>query len=375
MAPAADPRAGDRAISASIAAGRREPLAKKRVTLADVAAAAGVSGTTASLVLTGRGSELRISTAVQERVRETADRLGYRPNAVSIGLRKGTTRTLGFISDNVATSQLAGDMILGALQAAREHGFMLFIAETEQSGNAERDLIHAMQDRQVDGVVLATMFTRTHKVPAGLTHPTVLLNSVPTSRLELNAVVPDELEAGRAAARLLIERGHRKIYLVGAGPRLTDVPPDSIAGTERLQGIGEALRAAGIEPAGYFAMPDWTPPYGRAAVRELLQQDPSPGALICFNDRVAFAAYQVLGEAGLRIPHDVSIVSFDDYEIASWMRPGLTTFALPHKEMGRRAVELLIAQIDRGDTPVEPPAIHRIPLTLHTRESVASPAE
>lgn len=350
-------------------------MAGKRVTLADVAAAAGVSTSTASLVMTGRGSELRISASVQERVRTTADRLGYRPNAVSVGLRTGTSRTLGFISDSVATSQVAGNMILGAIEAAKEHGYMLFISETEASSAAERDLIHAMSDRQIDGLILATMFTRRHSVPrAAVNVPVVLLNSVQPSPATVDSVLPDEVEAGRAAAQMLLDHGHRKIHLLGAGPRLSDVPKDSIAGRERLQGIHAALRAVGVTPASHTALADWTPPLGRAATQALLERDPSPGAVICFNDRIAFAAYQVLSEAGLRIPDDVSVVSFDDSDIAGWMRPGLTTFALPHEAMGRKAVELLIARIGRGKDQPSTPGVHRIPMPLQVRQSVAAPA-
>lgn len=348
-------------------------MSTKRVTLADVAAAAGVSGSTASLVMTGRGTELRISATVQDKVRAAADRLGYRPNAVSIGLRTGSSRTLGFVSDSVATSQLAGNMILGAIEAAKEHGFMMFISETEASSTAENDLINAMMDRQIDGLILATMFTRRHEVPKGAAHiPVVLLNSVPNKVPKVDAVLPDEVAAGRDAAQLLIDQGHRKIHLLGAGPRLSDVPHDSIAGRERLQGIHEALRDAKIKPASHTAVPDWIPPHGRTATQAILAKDPDPGAIICFNDRLAFAAYQVLGEAGLSIPDDVSVVSFDDYDIAGWMRPGLTTFALPHQEMGRKAVELLIAQIKPSDEPPAPPQVHRIPMPLHARDSVGA---
>lgn len=349
-------------------------MTSKRVTLAQVAETAGVSTSTASLVLTGRGTELRISAAVQDRVRSTAERLGYRPNAVSRGLRTGSSRTLGFISDSVATSRVAGHMILGAIEAAKEHGFMLFISETEASSQAELDLIQAMSDRQIDGLILATMFTRRHAVPKATANaPVVLLNSVAPGPVRVDAVLPDEVEAGRAAAQVLLDQGHRKIHLIGAGPRPADVPRDSIAGRERLEGIHAALGAAGVAPSSYFPLPDWTPDLGRAATQQLLQQDPQPGAIICFNDRVAFGAYQVLVEAGLAIPEDVSVISFDDSDIAAWMRPGLTTFALPHHAMGRKAVELLLEQINRGTEPTPPPAVHRIPMPLRMRDSVAPP--
>ena len=352
-------------------------MVKKRVTLADVARAAGVSSTTASLVLSGRGSELRISEVVQQRVRATSDDLGYRPNIVSLGLRKGSTRTLGFISDSVATSQLAGDMIKGAIDAAREQGYLLFIGETEGDPAAEKDLLDAMADRQVDGIVLASMFTRNRTLPAGLDRvPTVLLNTVPDGGSLLPAIVPDEARAGRAAAQLLLDAGHRQIHLVGAGPRPADVPPGTVAGIERLAGILEVLREAGLEPASGTLCDQWHPPEGWAATRDLLAAHPEPGALICFNDRLAFGAYQALQEAGRSIPDDVSVVSFDDHPLAGWLRPGLTSFGIPHEALGRAAVERLLAAVvgspqASSDPTDSAPLLHRLEMPLHRRGSVA----
>ncbi|MBO0919712.1 LacI family DNA-binding transcriptional regulator [Cellulomonas sp. zg-ZUI222] len=341
----------------------------RRVTLADVARAAGVSSTTASLVLSGRGSELRISQAVQERVRDASATLGYRPNIVSVGLRKGTTRTLGLVSDTVATGQMAGDMIKGAIEAARDHGYMLFIGETEGDPAIEGALIDAMLDRRVDGIMLTSMFTRTRAVPAELERlPTVLLNTLPAGTTRAPAVVPDEVEAGRAAARLLLDAGHRGIHLVGAGPAPGDVPPDTVAGVERLAGIREALGAVGLTPASGHLCPDWVPPQGWAATHALLARHPRPRAIICFNDRLAFGTYQALQEAGLRIPDDVSVVSFDNYPMADWLRPGVSSFAIPHEELGRRAVELLLAEVSGSGSG---PGVHRLPVPLRARGSVA----
>ncbi len=349
-------------------------MGRRRVTLADVARTAGVSSTTASLVLSGRGSELRISPAVQDRVRAASTELGYRPNIVSIGLRKGQTRTLGLVSDTVATGQMAGDMIKGAIEAARDLGFMLFIGETEGDPAIESALIDAMHDRQVDGIILTSMFTRTRHVPATLERvPTVLLNTLPAGPTHAPAVVPDELAAGRAAARLLLDAGHREIHLVGAGPALDDLPPDTVAGAERLAGIHEVLHGAGLEPVSAHLCDDWVPPQGYDATRELLDAHPRPRAIVCFNDRLAFGTYQALGEAGLRVPDDVSVLSFDDYPMADWLRPGLSSFAIPHEALGRRAVELLIAQVtDPQDAGDAEGVVHRLPLPLRARGSVTT---
>lgn len=350
-------------------------MSRRRVTMADVAKRAGVSSTTASLVLSGRGRELRISQAVEQRVLEAADELEYRRNIVSVGLRTGTTRTIGFVSDTVATSRLAGDMIKGALEAARERGVMLFIGETEGQVDLERGLLQAMHDRQVDGIIFASMFTRTMKVPAALLGgPAVLLNAVPKPAAELPSVVPDEVEAGRAAARILLEAGHRDgIHTIGAGPRVGDVPPDALAGVERLTGISEVLTEAKVELAGGHLCPDWLPEYGYEATRELLVRD-RPRALICLNDRIALGAYQALDDHSLNVPTDVSVVSFDDHPIAEWIRPKLTTIALPHYELGRKAVDSLFGVIERRRSGAEPVSeSHRVPMPVRIRDSVAPP--
>jgi len=350
-------------------------VSPRRVTLADVAERAGVSRTTASLVLAGRSRELRISRTVEQRVTEAARELEYRPNIVSRGLRTGTTRTIGFVSDTVATSRLAGDMIKGALEAAREHGMLLFIGETEGDADLERSLLQAMHDRQVDGIVFASMFTRAVKVPAALTTgPAVLLNAVPKRASTLPSVVPDEVEAGRDAARVLLDAGHREgIHLIGAGPRIRDVPPEALAGVERVTGIREALTRARVTIASGRVCADWQPELGYEATRELLEHV-RPRALVCLNDRIALGAYQALEDFGLKIPADVSVVSFDDHPVAGWIRPKLTTVALPHYELGRKSVEVLLTEINRDREGGAPQGeTYRVPMPVRVRDSVAAP--
>ncbi|MBP2326926.1 LacI family transcriptional regulator [Kibdelosporangium banguiense] len=348
-------------------------MSSRRVTLSDVARHAGVSRTTVSLVLAGRGRELRISQAVEQQVLDAANELGYRPNIVSIGLRTGTTRTIGFVSDTVATTRLAGDMIKGALEAAREQDMMLFIGESEGEADLESGLLQAMHDRQVDGIIYASMFTRSLKVPAALTSgPAVLLNAISEQPCALPAIVPDEVEAGRAAARILLDAGHRNdIHLIGAGPGIHDVPPGALAGVERVTGIREVLGKAKVKIASGRVCPDWQPEYGYQATRELLEHT-RPSALICLNDRIAVGAYQALDDFRLKVPAEVSVVSFDDHPVATWIRPQLTTIALPHYELGRKAVDVLFTEIERHRQATTPESrIYRVPMPVRTRDSVA----
>jgi LacI family transcriptional regulator len=341
--------------------------------LADVAAASGVSITTASLVLTGRARELRISEAAERRVRSTARELGYRRNTLMAGPRAGRAQTIGFVSDTVASSGLAGDMVKGAVETAYRHGYVLFVGESGGDPEVERALVEAMHDRRADGVVFAARYTRTVAVPEGLCDgPAVLLNATPVTRANVPAVLPDEVQAGRSAARVLLEAGHRRgVHLIGAGPGVHDVPPNSIAAAQRLLGLREVFTAAGVEVVSAHRCPKWTPEHGFEATAALLREH-RPKALVCFNDRLAFGAYQALGEAGLSVPGDVSVVGFEDHPVASWLRPRLTTIALPHEELGARAVEVLVEMLERAPRQ---PMIHRVPMPVREGGSVAPPRD
>lgn len=131
---------------------------------------------------------------------------------------------------------------------------------------------------------------------------------------------------------------------------------------DRLRGVRAELNARRVRRAGAIELDDWEPDQGRTAVERLLTSGAQPRALICANDRVAIGAYQALLEHSLRVPYDVSIVSFDDSELAQVVRPGLTSIALPHEEMGRLAIELLL---ESGSAPGR----HMVPMVLIERDS------
>ncbi|ONI80751.1 LacI family transcriptional regulator [Saccharothrix sp. ALI-22-I] len=350
-------------------------MGARRVTLADVAKVVGVSQTTVSLVLSGRGRDLRISEEMQRRVREAATELEYRRNRVSMGQRGARTQTIAFVSDSVASSRLAGHMIKGALGAARRHGVTLLFGETEGDAGFQRTLIETMHDYHVDGIILASVHTRTISIPTELaTGPAVLLNLLPREPSPLVSVLPDEVQAGRAAARVLLDAGHAEgIHLIGVGPSGDDVPAGRTAAFDRLTGIRQELGEVGVEVESGHPCRWWLPKYGFEATRDLLAKA-RPRALICLDDRLALGAYQALQDAGLTVPDDVSVVSFDDHPIASWLRPGLTTVALPHHDLGAKAVDLLFADTDHPDLDrVHRGSTHRVPMPVRHRDSVAPP--
>lgn len=333
-----------------------------RVRLKDVAERAGVSQTTVSFVLNERpGSGISVET--RDRVLRVAREMGYRPNLTARSLRTQVTNTIGLISDQIVTDNYGGDLIRGSLVTALQHDHLLIVVESQDDPEVERHLVEDLLARQVDGIILATITSDRIQLP-GIRHGrTVLLNC--TSSHALPAILADELAGGRDAANALLGAGHRHgIFLVG---EVTDALRPA---RERRRGVQAALGEAGAELEGVIDC-TWWPESAYDAVSTQLSSGEAPRALICLNDRVAFGAYQALADAGLRVPDDVSVVSFDDSELARWLRPQLTSVALPYFDMGRIAVESVLGL--RQEWAHAPEQEHLVAMPLRERGSIAPP--
>ncbi len=332
-------------------------MPKKRVTLADVAQLAGLSTAAASMILTGK-PDTRLSADAHAKVHAAAATLGYRPNVAARALRTDKSRSIAFISDYVATTRFASGLIRGALAAAEEAKHVMLVLETGGEPAREMQAVQAALDRQVDGLIFAAMRAREVFVPdMTINAPVVMLNG--TSARFPMSVLPDEYQGGRDAIRLLVDGGiDGDIVLLGHNAEEEAGLFRSEMITRRLAGIRDAMGEAGLQFSAELSCWNWEPDQGYELTRRLLATS-RPAALVCLNDRLAFGAYQALAGAGLAIPRDVSVVSFDNDEIASYLRPGLTTIALPHEEMGRAAVELLLRPTLEGRAVLPMPVIRR----------------
>ena len=334
--------------------GARRP----RVRLRDVAERAGVSPTTASFVLGGR--DMRISEETRQRVLRTARELDYRPNLTARSLRTQESRTIGLVADTIVSGHYGGELIRGGMTAALKHGHRLLVCDSEGDPSLQAALVEDLVGRQVAGLVVATSSHDRVSAPRGTGGlPVVLLNC--RSDAPYPAIVPDEVAGGRAAAGLLVGAGHRRgIWLVG------ETPESSLPGTGRFEGIVAELAGAGAVLDEQLSC-KWWPEAAYDVTSQALAGGGRPRAVVCLNDRIAFGVYQALAEAGLEVPHDVSVVSFDDSELASWLRPSLSSIGLPQFEMGRLAVEALLG--------TEAPPVERlVPMPVRARDSIAPPA-
>ncbi len=335
-------------------------------TIKDVASLAGVSTTTVSDVLNevpGR----RINSGTRDRVKAAADELSYSPNRLARGLRLQRTHTFGFVSDAIGATPYAGLTILGAQRAAAENGSMLMFMNSGLDPDLEEREIRALLDRRVDGIIFASDYHRQVKMPASIRRTAAVLVDATSDDPSISSVVPDEVGGALSAVRELAAHGHR---VIGFLNNVDDIPATRL----RLAGFRRGLEEVGVQvDPGIVISGKSDAAAGYGAAMSLLDRPGRPTGVFCFNDRIAMGTYQAAADLGLRIPDDLSVVGFDNQEhVADGLRPGLTTLALPHYEMGQWAVRTLIDLVEaRTQQPV--PEVVTLPCPLVRRASVGSP--
>jgi len=315
----------------------------KRVTMTDVARLAGCSQSTVSVVLNNTPG-IRISRATRDRVIETAKQLGYEivPGHAALS---GRPRQIGIVFDRIATSPEAVVSIDGAREAAWTTGHVVMIAQTLNDAEMEPVTIEAMLRNGVDALIYATIMTRKVEVPAALYSarvPVILLNCYADDRT-FPSVCPGEVAGGHRATDALIRAGHRRIAII-TGEMWMD------AARDRLRGYRQALATADIpyDPS-LVREGNWQTSAGFEHTHALMKLKDPPTAIFCSNDRMAVGCYEALKETGRAIPDDVSVIGYDDEEVARHLSPQLTTLVLPHREMGRWAIERALSMPADGE--------------------------
>lgn len=335
----------------------------RKATSHDVAKLAGVSRTAVSLVLNGRGAG-NISAENQEAIWRAARELSYTPNAVALSLRNQRTSTIGVVTDSIVTMAFAGRVLAGASDTAQDAGFLLMVVDSQGDAAREQAAFATLRDRRVDGLMFAALSLRPFHAPDFMQGtPAVLANC-----FEPDNAVPgvscDEVGGGRAAAELLLERGHRDIVMLAGTPEL-------VATHRRVDGFLSAVTAAGLDPRPPVTT-GWTIDEGYAAATHVLSAPDRPTGIVCANDRVAVGVVLAASRLGLSVPGDLSVVGYDDDEnVAPHMVPALTTIRLPHYAIGRAAMTLLLRQI--GGLSADPVQTV-LPCPRVERGSVAAPA-
>lgn len=330
----------------------------KRATMNDIALGSGVSQATVSLVLNDVPNA-RVSAETRERVKDVAQSLGYRRKPTP---KPSEARLIGMLIDDVSSTPFATPFIEGARAQAAEHGVIVAVICTASDPAAEEAALLMLQEARAFGVLYTSLVTRRVTPPAVLAQMrAVLLNCHDRDHL-LPSVTPGDVLGAFAATSALIAAGHRRIaHLPGE--------PWTEAARDRLLGYRRALASHDIPfDPNIVSQPAWTVASGRAQMAALLDLPAPPTAVFCFNDRVAIGAYEALAARGLVVPKDVSVVGFDNDDLAALLQPPLTTMVLPHDEMARWAVARLLER-----TTQAAPVRVKIDCELIARNSVTPP--
>jgi LacI family transcriptional regulator len=331
---------------------------RRRWTIRDVAQRAGVSVGTASKALNGRGN-LRAET--RSRVLRVAENLGFEPNALARSLLAGRSFTVGLLTTD-SFGRFSIPVMLGAEDALGEGRVSVFLCDGRGDPDRERRYLRTLLSRRVDGIIVAARRVDPRPpVGSDLPVPVVYAMAQSEDRQDLS-VLPDDEGGGLLAVHHLVKMGRSNIAHI-SGPEHFE------AARRRARGATAAMAGAGQDLAGGEVLfGEWSEAWGRQAVARLLEHESRLDAVFCGSDQIARGVADELRERGRRIPDDVALVGFDNWNVmAEACRPPLTTIDPNLAEVGRVAARELLAAIE-GNAPG---GIRTVACNLVVRESTA----
>lgn len=336
-------------------------MEKRKITIRDVAAAAGVSVTSVSRHLNGQISLPRLTAL---RIDEAAAKLRYRPNALARRLTNGSSEALGFVVSDI-TYPLFASIASASEEEAARHGYSLVMFNSRNIIENEIAFISRLEDRQVDGILLLTNHHDDGRLMKKINQNrgVVLLDEDVPGALAPRLFAESE-KGAFLATRHLIEKGHQKIAVIG-GPR------GLLSTEERIKGFEGAMREAGFKPQeDYLSYREYSENAGSQSFERLMALERPPTAIFTFADTLALGALRAARSLNISVPKDVSLVSFDDIPNADLLEPALTTVRQPAGEFGRRGVNILLDFI-ADKTPAT--YRERVAVELVERHSVGPP--
>ncbi|WP_244871480.1 LacI family DNA-binding transcriptional regulator [Orenia marismortui] len=312
-------------------------MLKIKVTIKDIAKEAGVSTTTVSRVLNDKPD---VSEATKKKIQKVIDKLGYNPNGIARGLVLQKTHTIGLIIPDIS-NPFFPEVAKGVEDRARELNYSVIFCNTDNDKEREKEAIALMKSKHVDGIILSLSISNKeelYKLEEKNFDVVQIDRKIPDSNYQ--AVVIDNTLGAYNATSHLVELGHTKIAHVTGDLEIQ-------TGQDRLEGFKKAIANFDLNyKEEWIVEGDFSKESGYQAMKKLLRLKDRPKAVFIANDLMAIGAYEAIFEMGLGIPEDISVVGYDDIEIASIIKPGLTTMTQSKYKLGQAAADMLIAKID-----------------------------
>lgn len=309
-------------------------------TIVDVARRAGVSVSTVSHVVNGTR---RVNADTAQLVEEAIAFVGFRPNALARSLKRASTDSVG-IAMSVISNPYFSDIVCAIEAECARLGLMVFLSDTRDDPAQELKVVQALHQRRVDGIILAPSADPDRRAIKYLDEsriPFVLVDRLLSSRFDQIGV--QNKSAMQLLVAHLISHGHKRIAFVAGQPGFSTA-------RERTQGYKAALKAGGVAyDEALLVAANPSTQSAAASTRKLFELADPPTAVATGNNLATIGAMHGLRELGLRVPDDVALVGFDDFEWADYFEPRLTVVAQPCQEIGRDAASLLIERITKPD--------------------------
>ena len=318
---------------------------KDKVTIIEIAAAAGVSKSTVSLVLKGSDS---VHPATRDKVNAAIREMGYVYNRGAANLRRARSNIVGMVINDL-TNPFFAELAVGIERSFQSAGYVPFIANTAENPVRQAEVIKLMREQGVAGLIISpargTPVDAFDGLQAGGIPVVLAMRRLPGGRV--STVVPDNRRGARLAVERLLGLGHRRIAFLGGYP-------DSVVRNERLEGFKAALADAGLDAERALNIPTApTRDGGVAALDMALAHREPPTAALCFNDIVAFGICLALRRRGIHAGQDFAVIGFDDVQEAAHADPPLTTIAVDAMGLGERAAQTVLKMIGAGQPIVE----------------------
>jgi LacI family transcriptional regulator len=302
------------------------------ITIQQLAKAAGVSIATVSRALNNSGHPVNEET--RKKILSLAEEFGYRPNQTARTLRMDRSGMIGIVADDI-TSYFTPIIIRGIQDYLKGQGLFCIIINTDWDPENEKRAVQELLERSVDGVIFVESWRQTANTDLNIADkPYVFVHRLFPATHE-HSVVPDEIYGSRLAVNHLIKLGHRRIGFING-------PENYYASSDRLIGYRQELAANKIRvDESLIEFGDWEVSSGTQSAQKLLEMINPPSAIFAANDLMALGALNTAQSLGLSVPGDLAIVGYDDREIASLVKPSITTVSLPCYEMGLSAASML----------------------------------
>jgi DNA-binding LacI/PurR family transcriptional regulator len=307
----------------------------KEITIKDVAKQAGVSVATVSRVMNGRD---RVSEATRKKILKIIEEMNFVPNTMAASMVNKKTNMLSVVVPEIQNPFYTA-VIGGMVEVAKKEGFFTLVVSTNSDEAEEEEFFESFLGKNVDGIILIG----THKDAEfyrNIRKPTILVDRY-INDCGHDGVLIDNFRGAYEATKHFVDYGHERIAIIDGAHDFND-------GKDRYWGYRQAMHESGLTPdPAYHKQGNWLEEDGYRFTTELMQSEQPPTAIFAANNVICTGAIKAIRDLNLRIGEDISLIGFDDNELAQFVQPRVTVVSRPTREMGIQAAEMLIQKIKR----------------------------